>query len=94
MGSGVENTKFAHRKTMQNPVVDIPNGAICCKLGPQTILGAPPLNPKWGPSGPEAPFWGVVRFWTPFSEKMLQNLCVLHGLGAGEVRKTGSTRSE
>ena len=34
--------------------------------------------------GPEAPFWGVVRFWTPFSEKMLQNHRFLHGLGAGE----------
>ena len=27
---------------MQNPVVDILSGAICCKLWPQTILGPPP----------------------------------------------------
>ena len=40
-----------------------------------------------GVSGPifklQAPFWGVVLFWTPFSEKMLQNHCVLLCLGAG-----------
>ena len=39
MGYGVENIKVAYRKTMQNPVVDTPNGAICCKLWPKTILG-------------------------------------------------------
>ena len=37
----------------------------------------------WGTS------WELVRFWTPFSEKMFQNPCVLHGLGAGEVQETG-----
>ena len=41
MVPGVENTKLAYRKTMQNPVVGIPNGAICCKLRPHTILGPP-----------------------------------------------------
>ena len=36
------------------------------------------------PPGPQAPFWGVVRIWTPFSDKTSQNPDVLHGLGAGE----------
>ena len=39
---GVENTKVACRKTMQNPTVGIPNGAICCKLWPKTIFGGEP----------------------------------------------------
>ena len=42
MGSGVKNIKVGDSKTMQNPLVNAPNGAICCKLWPQTILG-------WGP---------------------------------------------
>ena len=42
MGSGVKNIKVRESKTMQNPLVNAPNGAICCKLWPQTILG-------WGP---------------------------------------------
>ena len=29
-------------------MVDIPNGAICCKLRPKTILAPPPPNPKFG----------------------------------------------
>ena len=33
-GSGVKNIKVAYRKTMQNPTVLAPNGAICCKLWP------------------------------------------------------------
>ena len=44
----VENTKVACRKTIQNPVVGIPNGAICCKLGPKTILGPPPRKTTIG----------------------------------------------
>ena len=33
---------------MQNPLVGIPNGAICCKSWPQTILGPPSqIWPKW-----------------------------------------------
>ena len=39
MVPGVENTKVAYRKIMQNPMVGIPNGAMCCKLRPPTILG-------------------------------------------------------
>ena len=42
MGSGVKHIKVRKSKTMQNPLVNAPNGAICCKLWPQTILG-------WGP---------------------------------------------
>ena len=38
----LENTKVACRKTMQNPVVDNSNGAICCKLWPKTFLGHVP----------------------------------------------------
>ena len=39
MGSGVENIKVAHRKTMQNPLVDTPKGAISCKSWPKNISG-------------------------------------------------------
>ena len=39
MGSGAENIKVGESNTMQNPVVVAPNGAICCKLWPQNILG-------------------------------------------------------
>ena len=35
---GHEKTKDAGWTTMQNPVLGIPNGAICCKLWPKTIL--------------------------------------------------------
>ena len=37
ISSAIENTKLACQETMQNPVVDIPNGAICCKLWPKAI---------------------------------------------------------
>ena len=37
-------TKVACRKTMQNPVVGIPSGAICCKLWPKTIFGRDPVS--------------------------------------------------
>ena len=39
LGSGVENTKVAYQKNMQNPMVDTPNGAICYKLWPKHMLG-------------------------------------------------------
>ena len=48
MGSGVKHIKVRESKPMQNPLVNVPNGAICCKLWPQTILG-------WGPK-----FWGAT----------------------------------
>ena len=54
MGSRVKNIKVAYRKTMQNPLVVAPNGAICYKLWPKTILG-------WGHK-----FWGPhprIRIW-------------------------------
>ncbi len=47
---------------------------------------------KWslkGFGGAQGSFWAawwtsqeLVRFWTPFSEKMCQHHCVFHGLGA------------
>ena len=64
-GPGSKNIKVRESKTMQNPLVNAPNGAICCKLWPQTILGvgAPnfgeqplpirqPLCPRGNPSAP------------------------------------------
>ena len=100
MVPGIENTKLAYSKTMQNPVVGIANGAICCKLWPKTISGwmgqnlcnkndlgrcsGEPQGSLWVAWGIS---WELVRFWTPFSEKMFQNHNVLHGLGAGRNLK-------
>ena len=144
---------------MQNPLVVAPNGAICCKLGPNSFLGwglkfwgqplalGQPLRPRGKPFAPGAtpspkgqplcprawgnPFalgatplplgqsfkkwflkvlwelpggflvaqgtlWELVRFWTPFSEKICHNQHILHGLGAGEgalLRSSGSCGS-
>ena len=54
-------------------------GKIGVPLGQGCVLGV---------SGPilklQAPFWGVVLFWTPFSENMLQNHDILQCLGARE----------
>ena len=47
IGPGVENTKVACRKAMQNPVVGIQNGAIWCKLGWKTILGQVAKKSVW-----------------------------------------------
>ena len=55
----VENTKVACGKTIQNPVVGTPNGAICCKLGPKTILGPPPRKTTIGARKVE--FLGLPR---------------------------------
>ena len=65
MWSGAEKTKVGECKTMQNPLVNAPNGAICCKLWPQTVLG-------WGPQilggnpfllgSPSAPWAGYEGF--------------------------------
>ena len=39
MGSRAKNIRVAYRKTMQNPPVNAPNGAICYKLWHQAVLG-------------------------------------------------------
>ena len=58
MGPGVKNIKVAGRKTMQNPLVNAPNGAICCKLWSQTMSG---VGPKiWG--GKLVQIWGANWF--------------------------------
>ena len=65
MASRVKKIKVRESKTMQNLLVNAPNGAICCKLWPQTVFG-------WGPqilggkpflvSNPSAPGAGYEGF--------------------------------
>ena len=76
IGSGVKCIKVAGRKTMQKTLVVAPNGAICCKLWPKTILGVGAPNFE-GPSVPkkshvtlkaelwEAPYELKTRFCAP-----------------------------
>ena len=46
----VENAKLAYRKAMQNPVVGIPNGVICCNLWQKTVPCLPYPKGVWAAS--------------------------------------------
>ena len=46
---GTKTIKYAHRKTMPNPVLKSGNRAIWCKLWPETILGQ--TKPSQAPGG-------------------------------------------
>ena len=75
-----------------------PQGQTLCPRGNPFAPGATPLPlgqsfKKWflkvlwelpgGFSVAQGTLWEPVRFWTPFSEKILQNHCILQCLGAG-----------